>query len=103
MFQSSHTYDKYINGMIGGLIMSIASSLHLLLKGKIPGISGTLFRAISLGDLGYNTCFLSGMFLITSLIRGFIKKTFYGWILEDPMDYTDSLSLIGFIISGFFG
>ena len=50
MFQSSHTYDKYINGMIGRLIMSIASSLHLLLKGKITGISGTLFRTISLGD-----------------------------------------------------
>ncbi len=101
MIDTDHTYDKYINGIIGGLIMSIASTLHLLLKGKITGISGTLFRTITLGDFGYNACFLSGMILIPSLIRGFTKKSFYKRILEDPIAYTDSLSLIGFFISGF--
>ena len=101
MFQSGHTYDKYINGIIGGLIMSISSSLHFLLKGKITGISGTLFRTITLGDLSYNLCFLSGMLLIPSLIRGFTKKSFYGRMLEEPIKYTDSLSIIGFLISGF--
>jgi len=91
MIDTAHTYDKYINGVIGGLIMSIASSIHLLLKGKITGISGTLF----------SICFLSGMLFIPSLIRGFTKKSFYNRILEDPIEYTDSLSIIGFILSGF--
>ena len=101
MIDTAHTYDKYINGVIGGLIMSIASSIHLLLKGKITGISGTLFRTVILGDFGYNICFLSGMLFIPSLIRAFTKKSFYNRILEDPIEYTDSLSIIGFILSGF--
>jgi len=101
MIDTEHTYDKYINGILGGLIMSIASTLHLLLKGKITGISGTLFRTITLGDFGYNICFLSGMILIPSLFRGFTKKSFYNRILEEPIPYTDSLSIIGFFISGF--
>ena len=101
MIDTGHTYDKYINGIIGGLIMSIASTLHLLLKGKITGISGTLFRTITFGDFGYNVCFLSGMILIPSLIRAFTKKSFYNRILEEPIPYTDSLSIIGFFISGF--
>ena len=101
MIDTGHTYDKYINGVIGGLIMSIASSLHLLLKGKITGISGTLFRTVILGDFGYNICFLSGMILVPSLIRAFTKKSFYNRILEEPIEYTDSLSIIGFILSGF--
>ena len=57
MIDTGHSYDKYINGILGGLIMSIASTLHLLLKGKITGISGTLFRTITLGDFGYNISF----------------------------------------------
>ena len=101
MIDTEHTYDKYINGILGGLIMSIASTLHLLLKGKITGISGTLFRTITLGDFGYNICFLSGMILIPSLFRGFTKKSFYNRILEEPIPYTDSLSIIGFFISRF--
>jgi len=101
MIYTEHTYDKYINGVLGGLIMSIASTLHLLLKGKITGISGTLFRAITFGDFGYNICFLSGMILIPSLIRAFTKKCFYNRFLEEPIIYTDSLSIIGFFISGF--
>ena len=101
MIDTDHTYDKYINGVLGGLIMSIASTLHLLLKGKITGISGTLFRTITLSDFGYNICFLSGMILIPSLIRSFTKKSFYNRVLEDSIAYTDSLSIIGFFISGF--
>jgi len=102
MIDTGHSYDKYINGILGGLIMSIASTLHLLLKGKITGISGTLFRTITLGDFGYNICFLSGMILIPSLIRGFAKESFYNRILEEPIPYTDSLSIIGFFLAGFF-
>jgi uncharacterized membrane protein YedE/YeeE len=41
------------------------------------------------------------MILIPSLIRAFTKKSFYNRILEEPIPYTDSLSIIGFFISGF--
>lgn len=33
--------SNIINALIGGTIMAISSSFHLLLEGKITGISGT--------------------------------------------------------------
>ena len=101
MIDTGNNTDKYINAVIGGVIMSIASSLHLLLKGKITGISGTFFKAITLGDFSYNISFLSGMVLIPSLIRAFTNESFYRKFLEEPLEYVQSLSIIGFIISGF--
>ena len=101
MIDTNHDSDKYINAIIGSFIMSIASSLHLFLKGKITGISGIFFRTVTLNDFSYNISFLSGMLFTSSLIRAFTKKTFFYRILEEPILYTDSLSIIGFIISGF--
>ena len=101
MINSGNSYDKYINAIIGGVIMSMASSLHLFLKGKITGISGTFFRAITLGDFAYNISFLSGMILMPSLLRAFTEESFYNRVFEEPLEYVTSLSIIGFIISGF--
>ena len=41
------------------------------------------------------------MILIQSLISSFTKESFFNKILEDQITYTDSLSIIGFFVSGF--
>ena len=49
--------------------MSLASSLHLYLNGKITGISGSLFRSITLTDFSYNFSFITGMLFLSSFIK----------------------------------
>jgi len=96
-----------INSMIGGVIISLASSLHLYLQGKITGISGTLFKCITLTDFSYNFSFIIGMIFMSSFIRCFFnplvkpKTVDSPTFLETTSKYTGDLSLPGFIIAGF--
>ena len=43
-----------LNSIFGGAIMALASTLHLYLNGKITGISGAIFRSITLSNFSYN-------------------------------------------------
>lgn len=96
-----------INSLLGGAIMALASSLHLYLQGKITGISGIIFKCITLTDLSYNLSFMVGMLFISSFIKIFFdplskpetvdSPTF----LETTSKYVGDLSLPGFLICGF--
>ena len=96
-----------INSLIGGSIMALASSLHLYLQGKITGISGAIFRSISLTDFSYNFSFIMGMLFISSFIKCFLnplpkpKAVDAPTFLETTSKFVEDLSLPGFILAGF--
>ena len=96
-----------INSIIGGAIMALASSLHLYLNGKITGISGSLFRTITLTDFSYNFSFIIGMLFTSSFIKCFFDPMIQPEtvdspvFMETPSKFVGDLSIIGFIIAGF--
>ena len=97
----------WVNSLIGGSIMALSSSLHLYLQGKITGISGTLFKCISLTDFKYNFSFIIGMLFMSSFIKCFFnplakpKTVDSPTFMETPSKFVGDLSLLGFIIAGF--
>ena len=82
------------NAIIGGAIMALASSLHLLVKGKITGISGSCFRVVKGDSFYYNLSFLLGMVFVSST-----AKVFYGgsFVFENTSSYIIDLSFLGFV------
>ena len=86
------------NALIGGSIMALASTLHLLVKGKITGISGACFRVVKGDNFYYNLSFLLGMVFVSAT-----AKVFYGnsEVFEASSSYISDLSFLGFAISGF--
>ena len=96
-----------INSIIGGAIMALAASLHLYLNGKITGISGALFRCITLTDFSYNFAFIIGMIFMSSFIKCFFDPMLPPETVDSPVffestsKFVGDLSIIGFIIAGF--
>lgn len=99
--------SSIINSLLGGVIMAIATSLHLYLEGKITGMSGIIFNCISLTDFGYNYSFVNGMLFMSSFIKCFFdplakpKTIDSPTFLETTSKYVGDLSLLGFILAGF--
>jgi len=52
-----------IPGLVGGVLIGLASAALLLADGKIAGISGILGRSFfaASGDLGWRVAFLGGL------------------------------------------
>ena len=96
-----------LNSILGGAIMSLASSLHLYLNGKITGISGAIFRTITLSDFSYNFSFITGMLFMSSLIKIFFdpmsqkEKLDSPVFMETQVKFVGDLSTVGFILAGF--
>jgi uncharacterized membrane protein YedE/YeeE len=96
-----------INTILGALIMAFASSLHLYLQGKITGISGAIYKMISLTDFSYNSSFLIGMLFMSSFLKCFFdplakpKTVDSPTFLETPSKYVGDLSFPGFLLAGF--
>ena len=99
--------NTIINSLIGGSIMALASSLHLYLEGKITGISGALFKCISLTDFSYNFSFIIGMLFMSSFLKCFFNPSVKPKTIDSPTflettsKFVGDLSLPGFILSGF--
>jgi len=96
-----------INSIFGGAIMALAASLNLYLLGKITGISGIIFKCLTLTDCYYNFSFLLGMIFISSFLRCFIYPNMKQTTVDSPTflessgQFVGDLSLPGFIIAGF--
>ena len=87
-----------INTIIGGFFISLSSSIHLLLKGKITGYSGIFFNLITGKDFLYNFCFLLGTLITPSYILLFNKSSFTNF--ENKEYFISDLNIFGFIFSG---
>ena len=87
--------------------MALAATLHLYLNGKITGISGSLFRTITLTDFSYNFALITGMIFMSSFLKCFFdpmtppKTVDSPVFMETTSKFVGDLSIIGFIIAGF--
>ena len=88
-----------LNSILGGLLIGIASTLHLYLNGKITGISGSIFKCITLKNFNYNFSFLLGMVIISVYMKYYNFNN--GKFFEYESKFISDLSLLGFIIAGF--
>lgn len=75
------TFESALFGLLGGFLIAIASSAHLLLRGRITGISG-ICQAISspfltLSKRRWRLAFLAGMMLASSATA---------WLWPTPFD-----------------
>ena len=91
--------SQIVNAIIGGAVMSVTTSLHLLLKGKITGMSGAIFNVIHNEDIKYNGILILGMISIAAIIKIFSPNS--SVFFESTEVYHSDLSFIGYIISGF--
>lgn len=90
--------DDYIRAAIGGAIIAIATSLHLLLKGRITGISGIYYGLIAKDDFTWKFEFLLGYLLASSVFFTFFYNGAY---LDSTTSFLADLSIWGFLIGGF--
>ena len=88
--------DEYYYAVGGGAIIAIATSINLILKGRISGISGILYGAITLNGFFWKINFILGLLLSYSYFYTFIKRDFF----ETPEVFLNGLSLAGFFVSG---
>jgi uncharacterized membrane protein YedE/YeeE len=88
-----------LNTIIGGFFISLATSIHLLLKGKITGYSGIFFNLLKGIDFQYNFCFLLGTLITPAYIKIFNKTSFTNF--ENREYFIKDLNILGFIIAGF--
>jgi len=98
--------NSILNSIFGGIILAAATSAHIYLQGKITGISGAIFKCIKNVDLNYHASLLLGMVFTSAFVACFsepfkeskwLKRTF----LELPKNYSEDLSMFGFIVAGF--
>jgi uncharacterized membrane protein YedE/YeeE len=91
--------SELLNAFIGGILIAAATSFNLLFKGRITGISGVVF--------GIATPMREGFFWKVSFIIGLLFSTNFIYLMnseyyETYEDFRNGLSLIGFLIAGFF-
>jgi len=91
--------DEIWRPIVGGILLSLASSTNLYLKGRITGFSGIFFGMITLKDYIWKLSFISGVLWISNLFYAFSpsEKNFF----DSHENFMSDLSLIGFSISGF--
>jgi len=95
-----------LESVLGGFIMAIATTAHILLQGKITGVSGMLYKCLKKIEINYSGSFVAGMIFISSVVnvlyhplgKAKIKDSSF---METPDHFAQDLSLLGFIIAGF--
>jgi uncharacterized membrane protein YedE/YeeE len=90
--------SEMLNAFYGGVLIALASSFNLLLKGRITGISGILFGVVTPQNEGFfwKISFLTGLLFASNYFYLFDSSYF-----ESFSNFKDNFSLIGFLISGF--
>jgi uncharacterized membrane protein YedE/YeeE len=83
--------------MMGGSLLAISSSLNLLLKGRITGISGIVYGLFTSSDYLWRLYFVLGLLYSSLFSFLFIDK----FLFDDVKTFTGDLSLTGFIFTGF--
>lgn len=92
----------FVKAAIGGVLISIATSTNLLLKGRITGFSGILFSLVSFefGSFDWKLPFIT-LFLITGALMAHYKTQLK---ITDSFEnlniMASDLTYLGFIIGG---
>jgi uncharacterized membrane protein YedE/YeeE len=94
-------------GALGGILISISTSLHLLLKGRITGMSGIFFSLITLerASFYWKVSTVCGMLFAVSVlynIWGLNEVVADVSIFDSKSIMISDLSFVGFALAGFF-
>jgi len=94
-------YSSYDYGMatIGGILISLATSFNLLLKGRVTGMSGIFYGLITLNEIIWRFALIIGMIWTSNLFRFAAGKN--SWFYDSSEDNLKNLSLGGFALSGY--
>lgn len=90
--------SDWLNAVVGGAILSLATSVHLILKGRVTGMSGTFFRSMLIDDFNYNMSLILGMMTTSTIVKAFFDNE---RAFEPGCLYLINCSFIGFLIAGF--
>lgn len=63
------------NAFIGGVIISVATSVHLLTNGRVTGMSGIFNGVITFTDFHWKSSFVAGLIMASSL--GFLDAGYH--------------------------
>jgi len=96
-----------LSGFIGGLLIGIASTIHLLLKGRVTGMSGIFNGMITLDEsITWKSSIFSGLLFTSSIayyIFGFGEVTNEVYLFDSPEWFnkrsrTELIMLAGFLV-----
>lgn len=94
-------YSQYDYGMasLGGILISLSTSFHLILKGRVTGMSGIFYGLITFNDFLWKISLALGLVWTSSLFRYIVGKDSY--FFDSSEENLKNLSLGGFAISGY--
>ena len=106
MFDSGFSFSNNVSTpFLGGLLISLASTLNLWYKGRITGWSGIFFNLISFdrSKLHYTLSIIAGLLLASTLAW---EKYGYGsyrdvYLFDAPQIFIAGLDFVGWILAGF--
>jgi uncharacterized membrane protein YedE/YeeE len=90
--------DDIIKAVVGGVLIALASSFNLLMKGRISGTSGIIFGILTNSTPLWRWSFVLGLLLSSSYTFNFIDKLNF---FETSEKFLGDLSFGGFIFGGF--
>lgn len=96
------TKNGLICASIGGLLICLSSSLHLLTKGRITGMSGIMNGIITLDNstLYWKISILLGMVFTSALTLLYFNEN--NRFFDDLETFRSGISVAGFAFAGFF-
>lgn len=95
--------------ILGGILISLATTLHLALKGRVTGFSGILFGLLSFEGKNFHwkLSVLNGLIAVCSVLFSIFKFNRVSpdidfRVIETPENLITGMSLLGFAVSGLF-
>ena len=91
--------SSYIPAIVGGILISLATTVNLYGKGRSTGISNMLGDFIRMRNFYQNLIFILGMIWVSTFLKVFYAAKLD--LFEKPVINTENLTVIGYIIAGF--
>ena len=94
--------SDYFLALTGGLLISLATSINLLVKGRLTGISGILFSVVSFDrdTLNWKLPFILAFIFFGALARFLMSFEHQFQFFTAPVDLVHGLSKFGFLFGG---
>lgn len=91
--------SEYIPAIVGGMLISLSTTVNLYGKGRSTGISNILGDFIRMQNFYSNFIFILGMIWVSTFL-----KVFYAGkldLFEKPAVNTENLTIVGYLFAGF--